>query len=415
MGELSMPVQLSFIHAADLHLDSPFQGLASVPEAIFKQIQASTFDALDNLVKTAIARKVDFVLIVGDLFDNERQSLKAQIKLKKAFEELGRHAINVYVSYGNHDFLNGNAYPVTYPDNVAIFQEEKVTDFTFYKNDQAAATIYGFSYENRSIHQNKSAEFQISGQDVPFHIAMLHGSLASNTEHDTYAPFYLNELTQKDFDYWALGHIHQREVLKQNPAIVYPGNTQGRNRKETGAKGCYHVILNQNNADVSFIPLQAIQFNWLAIDVSDCKEPHTMEEVIQRAIHEQNVQVPQLLTLELNGINPELESWDKEGLIQDMIELLNDSLTTKNNWDFIFRYKINIEQLYNEDELIKGDHFIGELLRYSEDAPVRTYTDELYHHKQARKYVEPLTLTEEAAVRQQAKEFLLHTLLKGED
>ena len=410
-----MSEQISFIHAADLHLDSSFQGLASVPENIFKQIQASTFDALDNLVKTAITKKVDFILLVGDLFDNERQSLKAQIKLKKAFEELKRHGINVYVSYGNHDFLNGNRYPVTYPDNVYIFNTEKLNHFTFNKKGKAVANIYGFSYENRSIKQNKSSEFRVRNQDVPFHIAMLHGSLYSNTEHDTYAPFYLQELADKDFDYWALGHIHQREQLKSHPPIIYPGNTQGRNRKESGARGCYHVILSEGKADATFIPTQAIAFNTLTVDVSACSEPHVLEEVIQRSIQEQNYQDPQLLTLELNGSSLDLGSWARDGFIDDTIELLNDMLATKSRWVFIFRHQVEIDQPYNEEELIKGDHFIGELLRHSADAPIHTYTQELYHHKQARKYVEPLTIAEESNVRQRAKELLLNELLKGGD
>lgn len=410
-----MTEQLSFIHVADLHLDSPFQGLASVPEDIFKQIQASTFVALDNLVKSAISKKVDFILLVGDLFDNERQSLKAQIKLKKAFEELQQYTINVYVSYGNHDFVNGNPHPVTYPDNVHIFNEEKVNHFTFRKDNEVVANIYGFSYENRSIKQNKTTEFTIHNQEFPFHIAMLHGSLYSNTEHDTYAPFYLNELTDKDFDYWALGHIHQREILKQNPPIVYPGNTQGRNRKESGNKGCYHVVLTKGDADVSFIPLQAIQFNTVAVDVSGCREPHAMEKVIQHTVREKNDDVPQLLSLVILGSNPALRLWEKDGLIEDIIDLVNDSMSTNERWDFIYRYKVNVQQAYDENELIKGNHFIGELLRHCADAPIHAYTKELYRHKQARKYVEPMTKTDETDSRQKAKQLLLNELLKGED
>ncbi|WP_404451655.1 DNA repair exonuclease [Virgibacillus necropolis] len=410
-----MAEELSFIHAADLHLDSPFQGLASVPEDIFKQIQASTFDALDNLVKTAVAKKVDFILLVGDLFDNERQSLKAQIKLKKAFEELKHHDIYVYLSYGNHDYVNGNQYPVTYPDNVYIFNEEMVSHFTFYNGDQAVANIYGFSYENRSITQNKTAEFTIRDQEVPFHIAMLHGSLYSNTEHDTYAPFHLNELSEKSFDYWALGHIHQREILKQNPPIVYPGNIQGRNRKESGNRGCYHVVLKKDNTEVSFIPLQAIQFNTIAVDVSECSEPHAMEEAIQHTIQEQSYDVPQLLSLVLMGTNPALRLWEKNGLIEEIIDFLNDSMAIKDRWDFIYRYKVNVQQAYDENELMKGNHFIGELLRNSENAPVHTFTEELYRHKQARKFLEPMTKASETDTRQQAKQFLLNELLKGED
>lgn len=220
-----MSGKISFIHAADLHLDSPFKGLANVPASIFKEICESTFVALDRLVSVAIDKKVDFVLIVGDLFDNEKQGIKAQIRLRKAFEELKEHQINVYVSYGNHDHINGNIHPVTYPDNVFIFSSEKVSQFIYKRNHQPIAQIYGFSYENRAVLTNKAQEYIVADRSIPFHIAMLHGSIQKNTVHDVYAPFQKSDLFQKDFDYWALGHIHQREVLGERPPVVYPGNT----------------------------------------------------------------------------------------------------------------------------------------------------------------------------------------------
>lgn len=141
--------EISFIHAADLHLDSPFKGLAQTPESIFKDIRNSTFRALAHLVETAIERNVDFVLLVGDLFDNDVQSLKSQVRLRDAFEKLNDHDISVYISYGNHDYRKGNIHSVTYPENVHIFQNETVTHFTYYKNGERAANIYGFSYESR--------------------------------------------------------------------------------------------------------------------------------------------------------------------------------------------------------------------------------------------------------------------------
>src|SRR5690625_2514852 len=241
-----MGKDISFIHVADLHLDSPFQGLSHMPEHIFKEVRESTFVALDRLVRNAIHLQVDFVLIVGDLFDNERQSLKAQIRLRKAFEELEKHHINVYLSYGNHDHINGNIHSVTYPDNVYIFPSEQVSTFTYQKNGIPMVELHGFSYENRAVLTNKTAEYQANQQNALFHIALLHGSLQSNTEHDTYAPFQLSELVHSDFDYWALGHIHQRSILKEDPPIVYSGNTQGRHRKETNKTAEYQA--NQQNA-----------------------------------------------------------------------------------------------------------------------------------------------------------------------
>src|SRR5690625_2029219 len=194
-----MGKDISFIHVADLHLDSPFQGLSHMPEHIFKEVRESTFVALDRLVRNAIHLQVDFVLIVGDLFDNERQSLKAQIRLRRAFQELAKHQINVYLSYGNHDHINGNIHPVTYPNNVFIFPFEKVSHFTYEKNGIPLAEIHGFSYENRAVLTNKTVEYQIDNQAALYHLAMLHGSLQSNLDHDTYAPFQLSELINHNF------------------------------------------------------------------------------------------------------------------------------------------------------------------------------------------------------------------------
>src|SRR5690625_1617152 len=202
--------RISFIHAADLHLDSPFKGLTNLPDTILSQVRESTFLAFDNLVTTAINKQVDFVILVGDLFDNEVQSLKAQVYLKKAFEKLQFHGINVYLSYGNHDFINGNIHPMKYPENVFIFPNKQVTSFTFEKNNQKLASIYGFSYETRSVTTNKTSEYMISDESIPFHIAMLHGSVYGNKEHYPYAPFQLTDLMDKPFNYWALGHIHKQ-------------------------------------------------------------------------------------------------------------------------------------------------------------------------------------------------------------
>src|SRR5690625_1055480 len=124
-----MTDSITFIHAADLHLDSPFKGLRKLPAAIFNDVKQSTFSALDQLVHHAILKQVDFILLVGDLFDNEKQSLKAQIHLRTAFERLQEHNIDVFLSYGNHDYILGNPHRVRYPENVHIFQEETVTHF----------------------------------------------------------------------------------------------------------------------------------------------------------------------------------------------------------------------------------------------------------------------------------------------
>lgn len=259
---------ITFIHAADLHLDSPFQGLSKLPDSIFKEVRESTFHALQQLVDLAIARQVDFVLLVGDLFDHERQSLKAQIRLRTAFEQLASYDIQVYLSYGNHDFLQGNQHAVSYPANVHSFPDETPSSFTFSKGNETVK-ITGFSYETKAITEEKVLHFPKRNKEAAYHIGMLHGSIYGDKQHSTYAPFTINQLTDKAYDYWALGHIHQRQELYENPPIIYPGNIQSRHRNEPGIKGCYLVELHPEQTFPTFTPFHTIEFQQINLTLTE--------------------------------------------------------------------------------------------------------------------------------------------------
>ncbi|HLQ71546.1 MAG TPA: DNA repair exonuclease [Bacillota bacterium] len=409
-----MSQHVSFLHAADLHLDSPFSGLTHVPEHLFHDIRESTFTAFENLVETAIEKEVDFVLLAGDLFDNEKQTLKAQIHLRNGFQKLEKHHINVYVSYGNHDFVNGNVHPITYPDNVYEFTEEKVSHVVFKKDRVPLASIYGFSYENRSVHTNKASEYEIKDNHIPYHIAMLHGSISSNTEHDVYAPFQIRDLTESAFDYWALGHIHKRQVLHTDPVVVYPGNIQGRNRKETGEKGCYHVTLSPGHVETTFIPLETIQFRRHTIDASDCNEIHQLERKIHDSITmSMNKPSPQLISLRLTSHTEQLSNWNKEAYLDEIIGLINESLVLQTNWRYIFRFEVEEHEYPMENDLLHGEHFAGELMRHFADVSIQPLLTDLFQHRKVRKYVSTPSEKEEETIKNKAKKLLIKELLKN--
>ncbi|SHG67110.1 metallophosphoesterase family protein [Ornithinibacillus halophilus] len=403
-----MEKQISFIHAADLHLDSPFKGLANLPEHIFQQVKDSTFTALNNLVDCAIEKQVDFVLLVGDLFDNESQSLKAQVKLRTAFKKLAEHNINVYLSYGNHDYMKGNVHPITYPDNVFIFSSENVESFNY----KDLAKIYGFSYEHRVVTNKKVDEYHIQSSSTPFHIAMLHGSYGDNAEHDTYAPFQLTDLTEKEFDYWALGHIHKREIIHSNPSIIYPGNIQGRNRKEVGEKGCYYVNMNEALTEKEFIPLHAIEFSQLSVDVSEATAIDQLENRLRSKLEELNSPTPQLIELTLTSSQEIILEWKINHLIDDVIEILNDFFTEQKNWRYIYKSNMNFNQQRLTEE---GEHFVAELTRHFQDAPIQEYISELYQHRQARKFLDRLTAEEMEEIKKSAQELLIHELSNSDE
>lgn len=380
-----MDEKITFLHAADLHLDSPFKGMQNVPEQIFSEIRESTFHAFERLISTAIQKNVDFVLLVGDLFDYKRQSLKAQMHLRKGFEKLERENIAVYLSFGNHDHMNGNVHPIDYPNNVHIFPNEVVTAKAFVKEGRQLANIYGFSYENQAVYENKAKQYKIDQYDVPFHIAMLHGTLNGNKAHNPYATFRLSDLLDEPFDYWALGHIHKREVLHEFPPIVYSGNIQGRHRNELGEKGCYYVELTKSDATLQFIPLQSIIFSEVTLDLRTYESITEIEEALCNLLVKEHGE-RRLLSVIFTTNKEQLNSLDLSERLPELIELINDSLILKEPWQFIYSHKLEIARV---DER-RAAFFLDEIDRALEQIDIKQVVKALYEHREAKLHLERL-------------------------
>ncbi|CAM3178870.1 DNA repair exonuclease [Filibacter tadaridae] len=254
---------IRFIHTADLHLDSPFKGMTGLPAERLHALRESTFTAFSNLIEYALKSKPDFVLIVGDIYDGENRSLRAQKKFHDGMEKLNTIGIPVFITHGNHDHLAGRWTRFSLPSNVHVF-DGNVKEAQLRVNNQEVS-IYGFSYKERHVHEAIIEHYPVAGNQNSYHIGMLHGSLAGDQTHDVYAPFTKTELLEKHYDYWALGHIHLRQSLHAEPPIVYPGNLQGRHRNESGEKGFYEVELSKTGASLQFIPSSAIVFERIEV------------------------------------------------------------------------------------------------------------------------------------------------------
>lgn len=246
---------MKFIHAADLHLDSPFLGLQDLPTPLLTQIRESTFTAATRVFDRALAEQVDFVLLAGDLFDRAEQSVAAQAYLIEQFDRLNQAKIPVVVGFGNHDYLADQHLSITYPDNVTVMGPQ-VTTVTLNLRDGQTVAISGFGYDQRWVTHDPLAAFP-EHAETDWHLGMLHGAVATGSG-DHYAPFTVAELLAKRYDYWALGHIHQRQFLNENPPILYAGNTQGRDRTETGERGAYLVTSQDHRLVPVFFPTSAL-------------------------------------------------------------------------------------------------------------------------------------------------------------
>ncbi|MEH7381564.1 DNA repair exonuclease [Bacillus sp. JJ1533] len=401
---------ITFLHIADLHLDSPFSGLANLPSELFKRVQESTFTSLTRLIDMAIGEKVDFVLIAGDLFDGEDRSLRAQSRFRKEMERLKDHEIEAFIIHGNHDHLGGSWPHFEWPSNVHVFQNENVEIKPFIKNGETLANIHGFSYTKKAVLENKTSSYE-KKENAPFHIGMLHGSREGESAHSRYAPFLLSDLQRKGFDYWALGHIHTREILSEDPPIIYPGNIQGRHKKEIGEKGGYLVELSKKGADYSFLPASDLIWENTAIDISAIASFDQLVDLTLSCLedfHKENQGV--FLTIEYTGVGPLHNQLQEKGMQEDLLSLLNDDITTK---DFV--YVVEIKQKtqleFNRDKMRQDSHFIGDLVEN-----IESYQDfnqallPLRNHQSFRRYIDTFTNEELEEILKDAENMILREL-----
>ncbi|MFD3447258.1 exonuclease SbcCD subunit D [Microbacteriaceae bacterium 4G12] len=404
--------KLTFIHAADLHLDSPFKGMeTSVPPVLFERMKESTFRSFSRIVDKAIQEQVDFVVLSGDLYDAETRSLRAQVFVREQLRRLHTYHIPVYIIHGNHDHLGGSWAAIEFPDNVHVFCEPYVEKKPFYKNGELYAYIYGFSYHQKAVTENMTAQYTKDDSAI-FHIGMLHGSLDGNTDHSRYAPFLLRELLEKQFDYWALGHIHKRSILSLQPPIVYPGNIQGRHRKESGEKGCYLVSLTEQEAAYTFLSTADVIWEEAVISIEGME---TVDELLQCCYetiankrHETN---GVLLTLTFSGCGIVASHLQDVKQVEDMIHIVSEG---EEREDFVWIVKWINQTVSDQawEQMKQEHHFLGDLLQEAESfLGIEDILRPIWGSSAARKTLVPFTAEECEEIRKEAERLLVQELL----
>lgn len=256
---------MRFIHAADLHLDSPFQGLLTQAPAIADTLRTATFDAYQTLIQLCIKEKVQFLLIAGDVYDGTDRSLRAQLRFRDGLATLAAHGIHSFIVHGNHDPMDGWSSSIEWPAGVHVFGGERVESVPWGADGTPLACISGISYPKRSERRNLARLFQPEQPDL-FQIALLHCNCGGDLNHEAYAPCGLDDLTRLDFNYWALGHVHKPRILNRDPFVAYSGNTQGRSIREQGACGCWLVkVRDGRQVESEFRPLDVVR--WATAEV----------------------------------------------------------------------------------------------------------------------------------------------------
>lgn len=344
-----------FIHAADLHLDSPYIGLRELASEIADQVIHSTFQSLENIIDQAIDHRVDFVLFSGDIYDLEDRSIKAQIKFRQQMTKLKDHHIVVYLIHGNHDFIANKSDHLSLPDNVKVFSAAVETMYIEIEKGEKIA-VSGFSYEKRWIDKRMIQDYPKRMKQCDYHIGLLHGyEEGQQSEHAKYAPFSLSELKDKQYDYWALGHIHKRQMLSSDPLIYYSGNTQGRHKNEPGDKGCLLVELTGTDQRVDFLSTAPIIWQKVKVDASTEQSLNSIFEKLKvtiNAMEKRNT----LVTLTI-AVSPDSTEKSMNKLKQeDFIEALHEFTDTY----FIYITSIKLEVRSSADENMSLAHLFPE-------------------------------------------------------
>ncbi|MDF2607617.1 MAG: repair exonuclease family protein YhaO [Bacillales bacterium] len=327
--------KVSFIHAADLHLGGTFKGLSYLPNHLLKVVNDSPYKALENIVNIAISNKVDFVLFVGDTFDTATPSPKMQYELIKQLNRLAEENINVYISKGNHDGNTGKWLSLDLPENTYVFKDDVVEEYIF----KQTVSIQGFSYSSGANYTRMANEFKRNNQTI-FNIGVYHGANEGDTTHAPYTPFNISELVEKEFDYWALGHIHKSTILKENPYIIYPGNPQGQSKKETGDKGCFLVKLSKHETKIEFIKTCEITWQKEIVEIEEkdsLLEITTKIELLRKKILE-NGQISLVIIEFINMKSSEIVDIDE---FNDLVNAVyNKDMIGSNNFSYLVEIQV---------------------------------------------------------------------------
>ena len=420
-------MRIRFVHAADLHLDSPFTGLkAAAPADVANALYHATFDAYENIINLCISEQVDALLVAGDVFDGADRSLRAQLKFVEGLKKLDTEGIRSFVCHGNHDPLDGWQARLDYPPGCRRFGPEWEAVPVF--EDPDRALIHGISYRKRDVTENLA--LRLGNVDPgPFSIGLVHGNVGNNPEHGAYAPCSLDDLAQSGVHYWALGHVHTRQVLNERgPTVVYPGNPQGRHPNETGARGVYLVEVDDGgNVGLDFRPMDTVRWARLDSDIAALDTEQDLLDALHKGMQAlldgadgQSV----VVRVRLTGRGELNRKLRRPNMIEDLVEAINGEWDERSPFVWCERIEDASASPFDREARLKGSDFLAEVLRTAD----RSKTDpellaglgaglsDLYQHHRFRSYLSNSAPNEEeiAGLVEEAEAMIVNLLIEDD-
>lgn len=412
---------LRFVHAADLHLDSPFQGIRhSAPDNVATELREATFGAYERIIDLCIEEDVQALLIAGDVFDSADRSLSAQLRFVDGLKRLDRAGIQSFVCHGNHDPLDGWTAELAFPESCHRFGAEigsaPIGDL---------ATVYGISYPKRNVLHDLTPHFQRRPDDR-FSIGLLHANVDGSTGHESYAPCTLESLRRSGMDYWALGHVHGHAILSSaSPAVVYPGNTQGRHPNESGPHGvCLVEVDGSKRPKIDFVPVCTVRWENARIDISELPTEQALIDALERTVEQlldSSGGCGVVCRASLDGRGPLHATLRREGTLESLREQVNRDLSRRDPFLWCERLIDRTGPDLDRDARRMADDFLGDVLRMIDDlrddpdelaALIESTTSTLFNHHRARAYLRDFTPEGERLLVDAENSILTHLLEK---
>ncbi len=403
-------MEVTFIHAADLHLGTPFKGVGDVSPWLRERLIQAGFQALDRLV--ALARESDLLLLTGDLLEVDYPHLRAQLELVRALDILAREGVAVFMVAGNHD-----PYPlwqgVALPKGVRLFSPQGgVEDLAL---GGGRVSVSGVSHGDRRVRENLVRRLVPGGGDL--RLALVHAYLQGQEGHDPYAPCSLGDLLDRDFHYWALGHIHKRQVVMEEPWVVYPGNVQGRHPGEEGERGCFRGRWDGGSVKLEFCPLSPVVWKTREVSLEGVEDTKALLDLLEGLKEEVRGAGGTLLRVVLKGTSP-LHSLAREDLVQ-VAEVLNRG---EEREDFVWVTLVDrLSRPPDLDELAGREEFLARLVEEArtleeglEELVAEGTLSLLWKRKDLARYLGKLSPEEGKALVEKALRRALSLMLEGE-
>jgi exonuclease SbcD len=256
---------LKLVHAADIHLDSPLRGLERYEGAPVEQIRGATRRAVENLVDLCITEGADLLLIAGDLYDGNWKDYSTGLFFVSQMARLRAADIPVVIVRGNHDAASQITRSLRLPENVTELSTRRAETKLF---PALSVAVHGQGFASKAVTEDLASDYPDAIPGL-FNVGLLHTCVSGREGHESYAPCSVETLIRRGYDYWALGHVHTREILSRDPWIVFPGNLQGRHAKETGPKGATLILVEGGRVtSVKHRSLDAVRWALCEVDIA---------------------------------------------------------------------------------------------------------------------------------------------------